>query len=442
MSYDMIVIGAGPGGYACALRAAHLGKNVALIDAAAPGGTCLNRGCIPTKSLLTSAHAGQTPLQMNEQKNAIINTQQQSLRTLFDKSGITYMEATATLQADKTVRLSNGAILEAAAVVLATGAVPAIPPIPGADLPGVMSSDDILEQDTPTPKRLAIIGGGVIGVEMAALYQAMGSEVAIFEALPRLLATMDREIGQSLARQFKTEGIAVYTGASVLSIEADGDALGLRYEAKGNGAIHPCDAVLIATGRRPNIQHLLADDLPLAMENGHIRTTATGATSMEGVYCLGDVSGAVQLAHVATAQGKALAEHLAGIDSAMALDLIPACVYTTPEIATVGMDAQTAKEAGIDTLVGKVLMNANAKTQIDGLPRSFMKLIFRADNHRLIGAVLYCGRASDLIAALSLAMRGALTAEDLAHTIFAHPTYGEAIGEAAEAALGTGIYGG
>lgn len=439
MEYQAIVLGAGPGGYVCALRLAQLGRKVALVEARYLGGTCLNVGCVPTKSLLREAARGKDVAAMTERRDGVAANQRDGVAALMKAAGVDVYLQAGQVVAGPAVKLADGTLLNAEAVIVATGAKPSVPPIPGADLPGVITSDDVLGGDMPDVKRLVIIGGGVIGVELASVYKSLGAEVTIIEALPRLLANMDREIGQSLAMQYKKDGIAVVTKAKVNGIAQSGDELVVTYEAKKEETV-AADAVLIATGRRAVVDGVFAEDMMPELERGTIVTNDRFETSIPGVYAIGDVRGGIQLAHYATAQAKALAAQLAGEAEEMDLDLIPACVYTTPEIATVGMDASQAKEAGIDTIAGKYIMGGHAKTVIDDLPRSFIKLIFRADDHRLIGGVLYCGRASDLIATVTVAIRCGMTAEQMAGTIFAHPTYGEGLGEAAEVALGKCVH--
>lgn len=439
--YDVIVVGAGPGGYVCALRAAQLGQKVALVEAQALGGTCLNMGCIPTKTLLHEAAKGEGFSAMHARRDEVTASQRAGIEALMKAGGVTVFYDRAQIEAGPAVRLAgDGMRLTGKAVVVATGAVPAIPPIPGADAPGVVTSDDLLRHTPELPKDLLIIGGGVIGVEMASLYAAQGVRVTLIEALPRLLANMDKEIGQSLAMQFKKDGITVVTGAAVQHIAESDDGLRVTYDHKGKTVEVMADQVLIATGRRPATADLFAADATPEMDRGQIKVGADFATSLPGLYGIGDVRGGIQLAHHASAQGKALAEILAGKTPEQRLDIIPSCVYTQPEIATVGLDAQQAKEAGIDVIIGKFGMGGNAKTVIDDVGRSFIKLVFRADDHALIGAQMLCGRASDLIAVAVVAMSAGMTAEQLAASVFPHPTYSEGIGEAAEAALGACVH--
>lgn len=439
-TYDMIIIGAGPGGYVAALRAADLGKKVALVEENHLGGTCLNAGCVPTKTLLREAHVADDFAAMHDRKEAVVQGQRQGIEALLKAAGVTVYKDQASIAKDKSVHLTNSdEILQGNALIIATGAVPALPPIPGSDRQGVVTSDDLLTTSPDQAQRLLIIGGGVIGVEMASLYAYKGTEVTIIEALPRLLGNMDKEIGQSLGMAFKKQGITVLTDAKVLAIE-EGEPLAVRYVRKEAEVLIQADQVLIATGRKAATADLFQEGAAPELNRGFIAVNSQNESSIPGIYAIGDVCGGIQLAHYATAQGRVLVERLCGLSPQDKLDLIPACVYTQPEIASVGLDANQAKDQGIETLIGKYSMGGNAKTVIDDLGRSFIKLVFRADNHQLIGAQMVCGRASDLISIATLAMVGGLTAEDLASTVFPHPTYAEAIGEAAQEALGTGVH--
>lgn len=440
--FDCVVIGAGPGGYVFALRAQALGLKTALVEAKDLGGTCLNAGCVPTKALLHGSASGQDFGQAHAAKEAVVLGQRQGVTGLLEARGVVVFQDRAQVTQPGHVTLEgSGEVLEGDHIIVATGASPARPPIPGVDLPGVVTSDNLLVGQPDLPEALAIIGGGVIGVEMAALYASLGVKVTILEALPRLLATLDRELGQSLGQVFKKDGVAVVTGAMVSAITQKDGRLAVVYEAKKKEGEVLCDQVLLATGRKPATEGLFGPDAMPEMERGFIGVNDACTTSVPGLYAIGDVAaGSPQLAHFASAQAKALADRLAGRASEMDLSLVPSCVYTRPEIASVGLDAQGAKEAGVEVMTGKFLMAGNAKTAMEGLGRTFVKLIFRKEDHVIVGAQMMCGRASDLIATATVAIRAGMTAEALADTIWPHPTYAEGIGEAAEAALGLSVH--
>lgn len=445
--YSLIVIGAGPGGYTAALRAAKLGLKTAVVENREVGGTCLNRGCIPTKALLHTAEVAQAardgsaigveagavrvdPSAAWRRKDAVVEQLRGGIEALFRQKKVELLRGTGTILGPGVVAVGD-ATYTADHILIATGSVPARPPIPGLEL--AVTSDELLAGGQPLPASLVIIGGGVIGVELASLYSALGCQVTVLEAMDRLLPNLDREIGQNLAMIFKKRGIAVAAGAMVTSAARREDGqLAVSYTWKGQPEQAIGDAVLCAIGRRPNTAGLFGEGVSLEMERGRILTDETGQTSMPGVYAAGDVTAQIQLAHVAAAQGTACADRLAGRTPLTDLRTIPSCVYTDPEIASVGLTADEAKAAGRAVKVGKYVMFSNGRTVIASGQRGFIKVVADRESGAVLGAQLMCQRATDLVSQFTAAVVNGLTTEQLLHVMRPHPTFDEGIGEALE----------
>ena len=451
MDYDLIVIGAGPGGYVAAIRAAQLGMKVAVVEEREVGGTCLNRGCIPTKTLLHTAkllrecrHFQEHGLETGEvkvnmpaliaRKEAVSQQLRAGIEQLFKGNKITLISGRAAICGEHQVQISGGQILEGEYLLIAAGSVPAKPPIPGSELPGVLDSDALLAADTLS-KRLVIIGGGVIGMEFATAFAALGVQVTVIEALERVLANMDKEISQNLSMLLKKEGVSIYTAAKVEEITQTADGLSVQFVQKEKMQAVEADTVLIAVGRSANTEGLFAAGFSLPMERGKLLVNPYYQTACPHIYAIGDCIPGIQLAHMASAQGIAAVEHIKGEACALNLALVPSCVYTDPEIACVGLGADEAKAAGQDVVVGKYVMTGNGKSIIEQEKRGFIKLVFSAEEQVLLGAQLMCARATDMIGELTTAIANGLTAKQLASTIRAHPTFGEGIGEAVEDVL-------
>lgn len=447
MDYDLIVIGAGPGGYEAALKAAKNGLKVMLIDKAQPGGTCLNRGCIPTKALLHSAKlyhevSGAAEIGINvtglhyemnkiyDNKNAIVKKLSDGLLFLFKRANIDYLNASSQIL-DKNTIMAEGKTYSAEKLLIATGSVPAVPPIEGLNPKNFVTSDDILANPEDFSS-VTIIGGGVIGVEFASFYNYLGKKVYIIEAMERLLPLMDREISQNLAMILKRRGIGIYTSAfvSLISNEGGETVCLFREKNKNEDSEIRTDAVIVATGRKPCTDGLFANGFCVDMNRGFISVNEYFQTSVSNIYAIGDVTGGKMLAHAATAQGKAAVDHMLGKVSPINLSVIPACVYTSPEIASAGMTADEAKAAGIAVKTGKYVMMANGKSMIEREDRGFIKLVFEESSMKIIGGSLMCGRASDLIAQIAFAAANELTVYEFLRTVLPHPTFCEGINEA------------
>ncbi len=443
--YQLLVIGAGPGGYVAALKAAKLGLKTAIVEGRDVGGTCLNRGCIPTKALL---HTAEVYTQAKEgaflgvnaegisvdfaaaqrRKNEVTEKLRLGIEGLFKQKKVDLLRGTGTILAPGKVSV-DGKEYTADHILIATGSVPARPPIPG--LEHALTSDDLLESEGRMFSSLVIIGGGVIGVELASVYNALGCHVTILEAMDRILPNMDREICQNLTMILKKRGVEIYPSSMVSAVEKMEDGtLSVRYTNKGTENTAQGEAVLCAIGRRANTAGLFGEGFSLDMERGRILTDENFQTSVPGIYAIGDVTAKIQLAHVASAQGTACVEKLAGKAAPADLALIPSCIYTSPEIACIGITADEAKAAGRSVKVGKFVMFANGKTVISNGERGFIKIVADAESGVVLGAQLMCERATDMISQLTTAVANGLTAEQLLAVVRPHPTFEEGIGEA------------
>ncbi len=456
MHYDLIVIGGGPGGYTAAIRAAQLGMKTALAEKAQLGGTCLNRGCIPTKTLLHTAGlyreldsaekfgitVGSKSIDfkaMHARKTQVVEQLRSGVASLLKGNGIDIITGAAAFLSPNTIKVS-GCEYSADKFLIATGSAPARPPIPGADLPNVVTSDEMLDTDACDYKELVIIGGGVIGVEMASVYSGIGAKVTIIEALDRILANMDREISQNLTMIFKKRGIAVNTASTVTGIAQENGKLVCSFTRKGAQEKVAADGVLICVGRRAVTDGLNCAAAGVKLERGRVLADADYRTSEETIYAIGAVIGGIQLAHAAEAQGIAAVEKMCGKAPGINPDLVPACVYTSPEIASVGITADEAKREGRSVITGKYLMSGNGKSVIEDQERGFIKVVFAADSEKIIGAQMMCGRATDMIGEMATAISSGLTRAQLAMALHPHPTFCEGISEAVHAAAGVSIH--
>lgn len=459
--FDLIVIGSGPGGYVAAIRAAQYGLKTAVVERRDVGGTCLNRGCIPTKALLHASTlyrasqkefaeiglSGQNGLdwaQLHARKLAVVEKLRGGTEALLKGNKVEIVRGTGTLEKDGSVHvcLNEGGdcTLRAKNVLLASGSEPDIPATPGFDLPGVISSDDILEGVPAKVRRIAILGGGVIGCEFAAFYNDIGAEVELIVTSPRILRKMDKDLAMQLNSVFKRSGIKITLNTSVNAITKEADGLHLKLDTKGREGETVADTVLVAKGRKPYLEGLLGEGVELEMNRKFIKVNENFETSLPGVYAIGDLIGGMQLAHEAEAEGQAAVAHIAGKPVETRPDIIPSCIYTQPEIASVGLCEEEAKEQGIEVKVGKYLMAGNSKAIIEGMDRGFIKLVFAASDEKLLGVHMICGRASDLISEFAMAIANGLTRADLLRGMRPHPTYCEGISEAVEAVEGMSIH--
>ena len=454
MDYQLIVIGAGPGGYTAALRAAALGLHTAVVECRQVGGTCLNRGCIPTKTLLHASqvyrdavdgasmgvHAANATFDMGEifaYKRGVSEKLRNGIHGLLKSAKVDLIEGVGRIAAPGQVNVTaaDGAVnrYTAERILIATGSVNIRPPIPGLDLPGVMTSDELLEGCDRLYDSLVIIGGGVIGVEFATFYRNLGCAVTLVEGMDRLLPNMDRELGQNLQQIMKKQGVEVLTNAMVQSLEQTESGLAVHVLQKGAEKTVTGEKVLCAIGRRAYWDGVFAEGMNPETRGKSLKVDENFQTSIPGVYAIGDASSVVQLAHVAAAQGTACVERMYGVADHVDLNVIPSCIYSTPEIAVVGITEAEAKERGIPAVVGKCTMFGNARTVIEDPGRCFMKIVAHAETHEILGASLMCQHARDMISQISAAMVNHQTAEELRRVMRPHPSFEEAMTEALDA---------
>lgn len=453
--YQLLIIGAGPGGYVAALHAAKRGLRTAVIENREVGGTCLNRGCIPTKTLLHSSEIiaginggekfGVGAERVHFDMSAIFARKREvsaklsgGIEGMFRAAKVDLLRGTGTVTGSGTVKFvgeEGEKVITAERILLATGSVPARPPIPGLDLPGVLTSDELLEGCDHLYDSLVIIGGGVIGVEFATFYADLGCKVTIIEGLDRLLPNMDRELGQNLSMILKKHGVDVYTNSLVANVEQDGDALKVNFTNKDKALSVSGEAVLCAIGRRPYTEGLFADGVGVEMNGRSIRVDENYETSLPGVYAIGDVSSKIQLAHVASAQGTDCVERMVGGKGMTDLSAVPSCIYCVPEIACVGITADEAKAAGREVVSGKYVMFSNGKTVIRDGDRAFMKVVADKATHVIVGAQFMCEHATDMISEMATAIVNGLTVEQMLKVLRPHPTFEEGVHDALEDAL-------
>lgn len=457
--YDVMVIGAGPGGYVAAIRAAKLGLHVAVVEEDRAGGTCLNRGCIPAKAMIHAAETYRSAREADQfgvesgrvsfdygkilaYKEETTDALVQGVEQLLAGNGVDRLAGKGTLLAGKKVRVTTEEKEEVYAadhIILAAGSKPLLLPIPGMDLPGVLTSDGLFRLQE-CPESLAIIGGGVISVEFATAFAGFGTKVTILEALPRLVPNLDKEISQNLKMILKKRGVDIHTSASVQEVAEEDGRYVLRFTEKEQKREVSARYVLCAVGRVPNTEGLFAEDALPDMERGRVLVDEKFETSIPGVYAIGDLIFGMQLAHTASAQGTVVAEHLAGKSASVDLSVVPSCVYTDPEIASVGLTEEDAKEQGIPVRVGKFIMSANGKSLISKEERGFVKILAAEESGVILGAQMMCARAADMIGELATAVANGLTAKQLLRGMRAHPTYNEGIGEALEELEGGAIH--
>ncbi len=454
--YDVIVIGAGPGGYVAAIKASQTGKKVALIEKGDVGGTCLNVGCIPTKTLIANATALQTIqhasdfginigsisidfAKMKERKDGVISKMRKSLEGLIQSNQIEIIRGHATFVApfELKVKGENNLIIHGEKIIIASGSEPVDVAAFPCDHEKIFNSTSILGVTT-LPKTLAVIGGGYIGCEFASLYAELGVKVIVLEALSAIVVTQGKAISDTLTAAFKKKGIDVQTGVMVEGIDRQGNGVSIRLKDKSPVT---ADAVLVAIGRKVVSKDLgLEAAGVLTSERGSILVNEKMETNVPGIYAIGDVTGLVMLAHVASHQGIVAAVNATGGVAEMHYDAVPAVIFTHPEIASVGLTLEQAQEKGYSAAIGKFPFMALGKAVASMETEGFAQVIIDQKSGQILGAQVVGHDAASLIAEMALAMANELTVDCLVDTIHAHPTLPEAWLEAGLMAQNTPIH--
>ncbi|MFW5656883.1 MAG: dihydrolipoyl dehydrogenase [Bacteroidota bacterium] len=462
MKYDLIVIGSGPGGYVAAIRASQLGMKVGVVEKAELGGVCLNWGCIPTKSLLKSAqvyeyvkHASDYGIEISgdskpDFKNVIKRSREiadgmsKGIQFLFKKNKIDHLQGFGRLLKNNTVEVKddNGKTqnFEAGHIILATGARSRELPNLKQDGEKVFGYRKAMTLEK-LPETMVVVGSGAIGSEFANFYQSMGTQVTLVEFLPNVVPVEDEEVSKQLARSFKKMGMKILTSSTVESVDTSGKKCKVVIKTKKGEETHEADVVLSAVGITPNLEGIGIEELGIEMENGKVKVDDYYRTSVKGIYAIGDIVHGPALAHVASAEGIACVEKIAGHDTPpVDYSNIPGCTYTTPEIASMGLTEKAAREAGYEIKIGKFPYTASGKASAAGAKEGFVKLIFDEKYGELLGAHLIGANVTEMIGELITSKTLETTGREIIKSVHPHPTMSEAIMEAAAAAYGEVIH--
>ncbi len=462
MDFDLVIIGSGPGGYVAAIRASQLGLKVGVVEKAELGGICLNWGCIPTKSLLKSAtvfeylkHASDYGINIKGEAEAdfqamvkrsrdVAGGMSKGIQYLFKKNKVEVIQGAGKLTKNKTVEVTSadGVSTEITAknIIIATGARSRqLPNLPqdGEKVIGYRKALTLEKQ----PESMIVVGSGAIGSEFAWFYNSIGTKVTLVEYLPTVVPLEDEDVSKQLGREFKKSGVKVMTNAEVLSVDTSGEKVKAVIKTKKGEEEHEADIILSAVGIAPNLENIGLEDAGVEIENNKVKVDSYYRTNVDGIYAIGDIVQGQALAHVASAEGIICVEKIAG-KNPEPLDYgnIPACTYTTPEVASMGMTEKAAKEAGYELKIGKFPFTASGKASAAGHKEGFVKLIFDAKYGELLGAHLIGANVTEIIAELVTARKLETTGHEIIKTVHPHPTMSEAVMEAAAAAYGEVIH--
>jgi dihydrolipoamide dehydrogenase len=460
-NYDVVIIGGGPGGYVAAIRARQLGLKTALVEREHLGGVCLNWGCIPTKSLL---HNAEVIRLLDEGKTYGFSFDKSSLRIdyataqkrsrqiserlvkgvgfLMKKNEVEVFETTGRLKSATEVALASGETLSTRSVVLATGASPRS--VPGVEIDGerVIASREALEM-TELPRSIVVVGAGAIGVEFAHLWRSYGVEVTLLEMLPRVLPLEDAEVSATMGKSLAKQGIKVRTNTRVEQIQptGDGSKMNLTVSSDGKSETIPADKVLMAIGVQPNSANIGLEAVGVETNRGWIKVDGLMRTSVPNIYAIGDVTGLLPLAHVASAQGLVAVETIAGLEAEpLVYANMPRCTFASPEVASVGLTEAQAREQGYDVKVGQFPFRPNGKALALNDYEGFVKIVSDATYDQVLGVHMIGPRVTDMVAEATGMIRLETTTEELARTVHPHPTLSEVIMEAAHVTLGQAIH--